>query len=232
MLMRLVLFLVYLVCSLAPSWASERHYDIRLSLHPATRVLDARVRVTLPTTTEGRFGLGPGFMLQALTIDGETMDPAAESWPLPTGRPAEIAYRATLPALDAARMSRILIPFADPDGSFLPLVGWYLSVGDFTYDVTVDVPAEQRAVVSGRLLEETEANGRYIVRFAFDKRARELSVFAGPYVVGETMQGGIRLRTYFPKDVDFSAITTDGKSRAISTPSRAESDPIPMGSST
>jgi len=38
MLMRLVLFLVYLVCFLAPSWASERHYDIRPSLHPATRV--------------------------------------------------------------------------------------------------------------------------------------------------------------------------------------------------
>ena len=58
MLMRLVLFLVYLVCSLAPSWASERHYDIRVSLDPVTRVLDAHMRVTLPTTAEGRFGLG------------------------------------------------------------------------------------------------------------------------------------------------------------------------------
>jgi hypothetical protein len=58
MLMRLVLFLVYLVCSLAPSWASERHYDIRVSLDPVTRILDAHMRVTLPTAAEGRFGLG------------------------------------------------------------------------------------------------------------------------------------------------------------------------------
>ena len=91
MLMRLVLFLVYLVCSLAPSWASERHYDIRVSLDPVTRVLDAHMRVTLPTAAEGRFGLGRGFTLQALAIDGQTMDLAAESWPLSTGRPAEIA---------------------------------------------------------------------------------------------------------------------------------------------
>jgi hypothetical protein len=113
MLMRLVLFLVYLVCSLAPSWASERHYDIRVSLDPVTRVLDAHMRVTLPTAAEGRFGLGRGFTLQALAIDGQTMDLAAESWPLSTGRPAEIAYRATLPTLNAARASRTLIPFAD-----------------------------------------------------------------------------------------------------------------------
>lgn len=204
MLMRLVLFLVYLVCSLAPSWASERHYDIRVSLDPVTRVLDAHMRVTLPTAAEGRFGLGRGFTLQALAIDGQTMDLAAESWPLSTGRPAEIAYRATLPTLDAARASRTLIPFADPEGSFLPLVGWHqgLAVGDFTYDVTVDVPSEQRAVVPGRLVEEREADGRYTARFAFDKPAREVPVFAGPYVVGETMRGGIRLRTYFPNNVD------------------------------
>jgi aminopeptidase N len=204
MLMRLVLFLVYLICSLAPSWASERHYDIRVSLDPVTRVLDAHMRVTVPPTAEGRFDLSRDFTLQALAIDGQTMDLAAESWPLPTGRPAEIAFRATLPTLDTARASRTLMPFADPEGSFLPLVGWHrgLAVGDFTYDVTVDVPSEQRAVVPGRLVEEGEAAGRYTVRFAFDKPAREVPVFAGPYVVGETMRGGIRRRTYFPKNVD------------------------------
>ena len=32
--------------------------------------------------------------------------------------------------------------------------------------------------------------------------AREVPVFAGPYVIGETVRGGIRLRTYFPRNVD------------------------------
>ena len=200
--MRCLLAFVSLVVSLAPAWAQDSHYAIRLSLDPATRVLQARMQVTLPANAAPQFGLGSGFALQALTIDGQAMDATAQSWPVPAGRPVEIAYRATLPALDAARASRALTPFADPEGSFLPLIGWHpgLAAGAFTYDVTIDVPAGQRAVAPGRMVEEREANGRSIVRFVFDKPARELTVFAGPYVVGETMHGPLRLRTYFPKE--------------------------------
>lgn len=164
------------------------------------------MRVSLPDGAEGRFGLGRGFAVQAMAIDGQTMDPGVRTWPLPTGRPVEIAYRATLPGLGAARASATLAPFADPEGSFVPLIGAHpgLADGVFTYEVTVDVPAGQRAVAPGRLAEERDADGRSIARFVFDKPARELSVFAGPYVVGETMHGALRLRTYFPPDVDAS----------------------------
>ena len=204
MLLRLFLFAICLVCSLAPARALEPLYVVHMSLHPATRELHVRMRVTIPTSAERRFGLGREFALQTLTIDGQTMDPAAQTWPVPTGRPVEIVYRAALPSLEAARASPALTPFADPEGSFLPLVDGHAGLvpGAFTYDVTIDVPAEQRAVAPGRLVEEREAEGRYIARFVFDKPAWELSVFAGPYVVGETMHGALRLRTYFPKDID------------------------------
>ena len=200
--MRVALALLSLIAALAPAWAQDSHYAIRLSLDPATRVMQAQMRVTLPASAAPQFGLGRGFTLQALTIDGQAMDVMAQSWPLPSGRPVEIAYRATLPALDAARASRSLTPFADPEGSFLPLVGWHpgLAAGAFTYDVTVDVPVGQRAVVPGRLVAERETDGRSVARFVFDKPARELTVFVGPYVVGETMHGALRLRTYFPKE--------------------------------
>jgi hypothetical protein len=202
--LRLFLFAIALVCCLAPARALEPLYVVHVSLHPATRELDVRMRLTLPASAERRFGLGRGFALQALTIDGQTMDPAAHSWPVPRGRPVEIVYRARLPNLGAARASPVLTPFADPEGSFVPLVDRHTGLvpGAFTYDVTIDVPAEQRAVAPGRLVEEREAEGRYIARFVFDKPAWELSVFAGPYVVGETMHGALRLRTYFPKDID------------------------------
>jgi hypothetical protein len=162
------------------------------------------MRVSLPDGAERRFGLARGFAVQAMAIDGQAMDPGAQTWPVPTGRPVEIVYRAALPGLDGARASVGLAPFADPQGSFVPLLGAHpgLTAGAFTYEVTADVPAGQRAVAPGRLVEEREAEGRAIARFVFDKPARELSVFAGPYVVGETMHGALRLRTYFPKDVD------------------------------
>ena len=195
-MLRLLAILIGLV-ALAPARAAERHYDIRISLEPATRLLEARVRATLPEA--GRFALG--FAPQALTIDGRAVDPAAPSWPLAAGH-AEIAVRATLPSLEAARASRVLMPFADADGSFLPLVDSGDADGAFTYEVTIDVPAGQRAVAPGRLTEEREADGRAVARFVFDQPARELSVFAGPYVVGETIHAGRRLRTYFPAGLD------------------------------
>lgn len=185
------------LAALAPAQAAERHYDIRLSLEPSTRLLVARVRATVPEA--GRFALG--FTPQALTIDGQVMDPAASSWPLAAGS-AEIAVRAVLPSLPSARESRTLMPFADADGAFLPLMDSGDAGGAFTYDVTIEVPAGQRAVAPGRLIEEREADGRAIARFFFDKPARELSVFAGPYVVGETIHAGRRLRTYLPAGLD------------------------------
>ncbi|MSO76041.1 MAG: M1 family peptidase [Alphaproteobacteria bacterium] len=195
----IVLSLVWLLAA-TPTAAAEQHYDIRLSLDPRTRIFDAEVGVKLPATADGRFGFGRGFLLQALSIDGQVMDPAAGSWPVATGRPITIRYRAQLPTLAEAQASATLTPFADGEGSFLPLIGWHpgLASGAFTYTVTIDVPAGQRAVAAGRMTEEREADGRYVVRFAFDKPARELSVFVGPYVVGETRHGDLRFRTYFP----------------------------------
>ena len=235
MLLRLFLFAICLVCSLAPARALEPLYVVHMSLHPATRELHVRMRVTIPTSAERRFGLGREFALQTLTIDGQTMDPAAQTWPVPTGRPVEIVYRAALPSLEAARASPALTPFADPEGSFLPLVDRHAGLvpGAFTYDVTIDVPAEQRAVAPGRLVEERETEGRYIARFVFDKPAWELSVFAGPYVVGETMHGACGCAHIFPKtSTTCLAITTGTKLRAISTHSPPQSAPTRMASST
>lgn len=200
MLLRLFLFAVGLFFFLAPAQAFEPLYVVHLSLDPASREVRVRMQATLPAGAERRFGLSRGLILQALTVDGQTMDPAAHAWPVPTGRPVDIAYRARLPSLESARASPALTPFADPEGSYLRQIG--LIPGAFTYDVTIDVPAEQRAVAPGRLVEERQAEGRYIARFVFDKPAWELPVFAGPYVVGETMHGPLRLRTYFPKEAD------------------------------
>ena len=112
----------------------------------------------------------------------------------------------------------------------------------FTYDVTIDVPAGQRAVAPGRLVEERESEGRSIARFVFEKPVWELPVFAGPYVVGESMHGPLRLRTYFPKNADTSlgdryrtqvAHYLDVFSTAIGTYPHSEfhvvASPLPVG---
>jgi hypothetical protein len=121
MLLRLLLFAIGLVYSLAPAWALEPLYVVHLSLYPATRELHVRMRVSLPTSEERRFGLRREFALQTLTIDGQTMDPAAQTWPVPTGRLVEIEYRAALPSLEQRGRVRHSA-LRHPEGSFLPLV--------------------------------------------------------------------------------------------------------------
>ena len=106
-----------LAVSLAPAWASgEPHYIVQLSLQPAMRELQVRMRVSLPAGAERRFGLGRGFAVKTMAIDGQTVDSAGQTWPLPTGRSVEIVYTAALPGLNAALARGELSPFADPEG--------------------------------------------------------------------------------------------------------------------
>src|SRR3974377_1207722 len=182
MLLRLLFLVSGLAVSLAPAWAAaEPHYSVQLSLQPAMRELHVRMRVSLPAGAERRFGLDRGFAVKTMAIDGQTVDPARQTWRLPTGHPVEIVYTAALPGLDAVQASGELVPFVDPEGSYVPLVRTDsgLAADAFTYDVTVDVPAGQRSVAPGRLVEERESEGRSIARFVFDKPVWELSVFAG-----------------------------------------------------
>ena len=117
MLLRLLWLASGLAVSLAPAWAAgEPHYTVQLSLQPAMRELHVRMRVSLPAGAERRFGLDRGFAVKTMAIDGQTVDTAGQTWPLPTGRPVEIVYTAALPALDAVQAvensRRLLIPRA------------------------------------------------------------------------------------------------------------------------
>ncbi len=204
-LLQLLLLAIGPAFSPAPARAAgEPHYIVHVILEPASREVQVRMSVRLPIGAEQRFGLDRGFAVKTIEIDGQTVDPAGQTWPLPTGRPVEIVYAAVLPALGTVQKGGELGPFANLEGSYMRLVGTNSELaGDaFTYDVTIDVPAGQRAVAPGRLIEERESEGRSVARFVFEKPVWELPVFAGPYVVGETMHGPLRLRTYFPKTVD------------------------------
>ena len=109
----LLLLAIGLAVSLAPAWAAgEPHYIVQLSLQPASREVNVRMSVSLPAGAERRFGLDRGFAVKTMAIDGRTVDPVGQTWPLPTGRPVEIVYTAALPGLGAVQASGELAPFA------------------------------------------------------------------------------------------------------------------------
>ena len=105
--LQLLLLAIGLAVSPAPARAAgEPHYIVQLTLEPASRELQVRMSVRLSAGAERRFGLDRGFAVKTMAIDGQTVDPAGQTWPLPTGRPVEIVYTAVLPALGAVQASR------------------------------------------------------------------------------------------------------------------------------
>ena len=111
-LLQLLLLAVGLAISLAPARAAgEPHYIVQLTLQPASREVQVRMSVRLPISAEQHFGLDRGFAVKTIEIDGQTVDPAGQTWSLPTGRPVEIVYHAVLPALAAVQESGELALF-------------------------------------------------------------------------------------------------------------------------
>jgi aminopeptidase N len=176
------------------------HHVLEVRIDPATRTLRGVDRLTLRAGAPDTFRLADGFELERVALDGQPVPPGDGRVAL-TLAPSSthelvVEYRGTLaaPPHDGAVTGAV----AGPNGSFLPGTGWYPTFdGPFTYAVTLDVPDPQRALTSGRLRAETDADGRYRATFDWDGPALELSAFVGPYRIGERIHRGWRLRTYF-----------------------------------
>ena len=182
------------------------HHELTLRLDPAAATLEAVDTIRLTGGGEVSFRLGPQFAVDGLVVDGtETaVAPAAGRWRVALGAKGEhsltVRYHATLAAAPEGGQADTALAFAGPEGSFLAAAaGWYPRFDDaaFTYRLAVEVPADQRALAPGRLLDEEEAGDTYRARFAVDVATDELIVIAGPYRISERRHGAIRVRTYF-----------------------------------
>jgi aminopeptidase N len=91
-------------------------------------------------------------------------------------------------------------PQLSPEGSWLPgEAAWFpmpADAGEIPLTITVTVPAGQRAVLTGTLLEEIVAVDQSRATFRAHP-GQPPSLFVGPYEVRERQHGAIRLRTYF-----------------------------------
>lgn len=167
--------------------AAEPDLSLDLRLDPATRELAATAELTAP----------PGFRFTphpSLAVRRTTR--------LPSGR-LRIEYGGVLPALDRnidfRGVLQSLPPMASREGSFLPGgSGWYPQPSAlFTYRIRLRVPAGQRAIVPGRLLEEKTASGFYEALFEYAAPGEGIDLMAGRYEVHEQVHDRVRIRAYF-----------------------------------
>ena len=208
-----------LLCAAATAADSAAH-RMRVRIEPDTHLLEGRDSIRFAAPRAATLVLSARFRVDALAVDGQRIEAVAklagrfQRIALPAARRVEVAWHGTLAALDRSLDHRDTLTYDEPasgkDGTFLPSgSGWYPLVDAALerYDIELDLPAAQRGLVPGRLLEEHQAHGRYRARFEFGHPAEGISLIAGPYRIEErrvrTAAGSeLRLRTYFHAEIE------------------------------
>jgi hypothetical protein len=193
-------------------------------LDPAARQLVVEDTVVVHQAEQFEFTLARRFAVESILVGGAVVKATPQQvqnqrtlWRVPLGGLARthtivVRYRGRLeplPDADHREVLHGLPPIADPRGSFLPSgAGWYPEIGSdiFTYRVSLELPASQRGLVPGRLIDEQTDGGRYRATFAFEQPADGIDLVAGPYRVQERFAQGagaklIRFRTYFHPEI-------------------------------
>ena len=214
-LARLALLVCALLHPLASMGAAPAAHQIRVRIEPETQVFEGRDSIRFDTPRAATLVLSARFRIDSLQADARriapapTLDQGFQRIVLPAARRIELRWSGKLAVLDQNLEHRDTLSYSLPasagEGTFLPSgSGWYPMVDASleSYELELDLPADQRGLVPGRLLAENQSGGRYRARFAFRQPAEGISLMAGPYRIEDrlvrTAAGSeVRLRTYF-----------------------------------
>jgi len=202
--------------------AQPVHYDISVRIDPAARTLEGKAHIAVAAPDATTIALGRTFMVESIRVNGAAVATRGTErgnqriWPIPAhsgGHRFEIQWHGALeptdPSLDHRRTLAHPVATSGSSGTFLPSgSGWYPAVGTLlgSYRVAVDLPAGQRGVVPGRLVEEALSESRARSVFEFAHPAEGIDLMAGPYQVEtrtvRTAHGSeVALRTYFHPEI-------------------------------
>jgi hypothetical protein len=216
-MIRLAANFAVLICALMlPAIAAAQPaHQIRVRIEPDSRFLEGRDSIRLDALRGVTLVLSARFHIDSLLVDARRIavpdKPAGGFHRIALGaaRRIDLRWSGELARLDQNLDHRHTLGYAEPasgkEGTFLPSgSGWYPAVDGSLerYSVELDLPVDQRGLVPGRLIEESQAGGRYRARFEFGHPAEGIALMAGPYRIEErrahTAAGSdVRLRTYF-----------------------------------
>jgi hypothetical protein len=198
----ILLALLSLAGGLAGADETARKVEIRFD--PSEGEIQGEMRLT---PSDRDFRLLDGLEVTRVTREDEpitTSSPAPGRYRLASlpdeGAPLTNHWRGRLPELDSeARLG------LSPEGGFLPArSGWYPlfeNPSPGPLELTLHLPADQRGVGSGSLVEEERNEGGVTVHHAHPHTA-EIEIATGPWETRERDAEGVRLRTLFPPALD------------------------------
>lgn len=206
---------------------NDVEYDMTVSIDPVNRALIGKSIITVKHPRELQLMLGAAFeVTQAISNDGP-MGIGREAsnqphvWNIPVAFRQQVQFvihwQGSLAPLDTSldHQQTLGRPIAvsGQAGTFLPDgSNWYPRVvGHLVrYKINIELPAGQKGLVAGKLIEEKESQQGYQASFEFPDPTEGIDLMAGPYVVETQKYEGVKnraiqLRTYFhPQISDLS----------------------------
>lgn len=179
-------------------------HDATVRIEPADRSVSISDRITVQGREAVPVRVAPWLKIVSLSIDGKKSSPTGPTVRLADRGSHSIALelQGKAPAPGRSRGQWQDAAIGADGGYFFAGSAWLPRIegARVSYRVRVDVPADQRVVVTGRLVSETIGKKRYGAVFESRNALEPPSLFVGPYVVKERKSGDLRLRTYFYRD--------------------------------
>jgi aminopeptidase N len=201
--------------SVTPVSAADFEHQLDVELQPASGEIRIKDHLEVTGIEEFRFRLAAWLTYIDVKVDGKDYElvhrDSGSMIVLPDSGAhlVEFDLRGRLPPRDVHNV-RDLTSSSAEDGTYLPgYDDWIPHPVDalMHYQLRVTVPAAQRVVATGKLVDEKIGDDVYQASFSSTRPAEAPSLFAGPYRVEERIWQGLRLRTYFHAEVDAQAAT-------------------------
>jgi aminopeptidase N len=182
-------------------------HQMTLRLDPSSRALEVNDRMHIQGTGEADFHLAASMVITGITVDGRKVAQIrhANIFRVDLGdgpkHVIDIQYKGLLSRMSERSGESGPSPLmASQNGSYLGSAsGWHPIVPGIaaSYQLTMTLPAPQKAIVPGRLIEEKTTAGQYRAVFKSEIPTEGIVLIAGPFTVEERRHGEIVLRTYF-----------------------------------
>ena len=192
--------------------AAAPKHDVRVTFDIETGETRIRDAVLVSGRTAYRFYLAPWLQAEQIHLEGEPIEArrSGDAFVVELSDADRHSLEFEIVGRVPARGGEDGYPGGSlssfgADGSFLPGYDAWIPhdpAQPIAYRVEVSVAEAQRAVVTGRLVDEFTRDGNYTAVIEQTRPGEAPSLFVGPYIINEQVRDGIRLRTYFHPGLD------------------------------
>lgn len=199
--------IIWLLAGQVQAAVKALDHQITLRLDPWSRTLQVDDAIDLEGSGEVVFQLAASMVITGIKVDGQAAiaNRQGDSLRFDVGEMGrhkiDIQYKGQLSTMSERTGGFGVAPMmASRSGSYLSSASaWHPILRGIaaTYQVTMTLPDPQKAIVPGRLLEESSAGGQYRAVFISEIPAEGIVLIAGPFSINEQRHGDIVLRTYF-----------------------------------